>query len=168
MSQSYPGSSESSVQSKAHGFIYVLPQILLLDLEYRSGLWFLPLAQWAWCWSTFTVQWGITKKMVLLADDLLASLSLAKASSVPVMCQWCWYFCTSDVGSAFPHHMGEEWGRVEQGSPTGLSWATSNVLGSAWRRWFVLSSFRAMVGSNGFIQASYNTSVALFIQFCFS
>lgn len=160
MSQFYPGSPESSVQSKAHSFIYFLPRILLKDLEYLSGLWFLPLAQWTWCWATSTVQWRIIKNMALLVDVLLASVKLAKASSI---LQWCW-FCISTSH-------GEEQDWVEWGTPAGLSWTTSDMLGSAQRRWFVSSSFRIiddMAGSNGFIQASYNTSVALFIQFSFS
>lgn len=105
MSQSCPGSPESSVQAKSQGLIL---SILLIDLEYLSGLCFLPLAQWP------PVQWGITKKMVLLAD---VHLSIWPRHLL----------CCSDVGPAFPHHTG----RKEVVDLAGFSWALSNVLGSA-------------------------------------
>lgn len=77
MSQSCPGSPESSVQAKSQGLILrILLHIILRDLECPSGLCFLPLAQWS------PGQWGVTKKVALLAEVLMPSLSLAKASSL--------------------------------------------------------------------------------------
>lgn len=65
------------MQAKSQGLILsILLQILLLDLEYPSGLCFFSLAQWN------PGQWGVTKKMALLADLLLPALNVVKASSL--------------------------------------------------------------------------------------
>lgn len=77
MSQSCPGSPESSVEATSQGLIFsILLQIIVIDLEYPSGLCLLPLAQWN------PGQWEATQEMALLAGILLPSLSLAKVSSL--------------------------------------------------------------------------------------
>lgn len=124
--------------------------------------------------NTFNGSWIPFRAFVFasgIVDVRLVNLHCAEGWQM-----FCWHppiwprhllYC-NDIGSAFLHAVEEEWGCVEQGSPTGLSWVISDMLGSTQRWWFVLSSSRVMAQSNGFIQASYNAAVAVSIKFYLS